>query len=489
MSADHEPRSVVAGWLTHKIKSALNIFKQPCRDGCTVYEYWMNSHNGHLEFNPKESVALCIGIDKQFYPEYRNPTVTKLKDIGKVAKNDVKNTSSVLKKDLGINQCTAINASDTEGEYLCTKLGLRSAFVENARKVGENGVFIFYFAGHGCKSDDNSTPSSVCYRLAPASYMTREDGISMNDLLEWLHSAGYNKVTNNVLFIFDCCYAERIQLEKYELNINITSKISVMYACTKEERSTTFPELENGIFTYFLLDYLKSLRGQCSFDFTDANKKIADLCRSLSSLICIYKSEDKSSTHPWEFCQMNPCVYTLMKIQKIGHRGLPSAHSERTEFTGIASTFEALRRDYKFENWDVPEEIEKWIDSEQVETSLSLLHKKASPNELLHNTIVCAMLHTSAVHLCIESKVTAEDVKTFLAIARKIALCIEVIFGKVRVAHLLNGLRRYKDTITDVFKEVLKDQHEALDTTSLDRLDDKVCIYCSLIVLQQMLAM
>lgn len=393
---------------------------------------------GSLEFDPKESVALCVGINEQYKAPFSSlKELFKLNDLGPTVKGDVDAISDVLKSSLQIDstQITVITASDNGNA--CTKPGLCALFKENAEKVGENGIFVFYFAGHGCVE-----PSSRKSYLAPIYCVRKEDGIFMDDLLEWLHKAKCK--AKNALFIFDCCYAGGVQLKELDgdTEIDLKPMVSVMCACTEIETNITIPELGNAIFTYFLSDYLKNLEPTDFRNIKAVMDEVADLCTHFSSLIYIYSKESEQKLQQ---CETHPCIKYPQWVES---RCPPPELDYSPDLKGIASILKPLTSQY---NLVIPAVVENWLSSPKVEVSLSVLSSKASNTEVLKEAIVCTMLHTSAVHLH-EDKATLENEAVFLAIARKVAINVENYFGEVTVNYLQTGLVRYMQVIQKIFK-------------------------------------
>ena len=165
-----------------------------------------------LRFDHKKNFAFCIGIDK------------KEEKVDKIITRDVTEISDTFRTILGLNSdqikvSKALNVNDD-----CTKKGLRDSFITCANRVEENSNFIFYSAGHGNEYHNGCI-------LSPADFNRRDvnSGISGDDLVNWLNITECK--ANNLLFIFDCCFAgnlgEMLTMDenlKTNLNLNLNLK-------------------------------------------------------------------------------------------------------------------------------------------------------------------------------------------------------------------------------------------------------------------------
>ena len=94
-----------------------------------------------LQYDCKKGVALCIGIDKQYYlePHY---------NLGKIAANSTEAMGKALVNQLGLHHDQVkIRISSVE-KFHCTKSGIKFLFKKNAKNIEEGGIFIFYYVGH-----------------------------------------------------------------------------------------------------------------------------------------------------------------------------------------------------------------------------------------------------------------------------------------------------------------------------------------------------
>lgn len=370
-------------------------------------------------------------------PSLFEPDINELdlRGLGDDVKKAANKMCQVCNTAFGIWNYEVITASDNADN--CTKPSLSTIFEKNAKAVGENGIFVFYFAGHGCISSTNHK----CV-LIPTYYASEQDGISAYDLMAWLHKA--NCKAKNVLFIFDCCYAGNLgeHLIKTDWGFNIKSSVSAMCACTDKEKSFIIPVLQSSIFTYFLLDYLKESKYKGQFNIRDAMQDITNLCICLSSLIYLYK-KNLEEEYKLVHCEMHPMHYEKLIIAKG-----PSPKNPK-DLTDLGKFLQSLvKEDLSNVHNIIPSVVNEWIESTQVDHCLSELTHKAFTCKVLQDAIVCALLHTSALFLIDDNDTSVADKKIFLAIALKVKTIVRF---PLKASHLHKGVILYKKAITDYF--------------------------------------
>ena len=355
----------------------------------------------------------------------------------------------------------------------CTKASISNMFINSAKKVQEGGIFVFYFAGHGCLIEQ----SNKCI-LAPANFAGIEDlntGISGDDLIEWLHKAGCN--ASHVLFIFDCCYAGHLgQSLIFGSTQKIKPSLFVMCGCAAGEICISFNELEHSCFTFFLLDYLKtnSIVGESGetgqFDVKQAIDKITELCSRFSSLIVMYNEEEGELQSKI----MNPILFPQITEQCV------TVVPEDDVISLLKPFFE------KNSPTDSPDpEVE--LKSIDVKRSLYVLYPKASSCEALQKGIVSALFHSSCSIQCKYDKPHVNKRNLFLTIAIKVSHAIN--FGNLTLNYLTLGLKHYicaikgdidKTDLWHLYKDIMKSISHVPNEDSgsvPSHMQTKVCSY------------
>ena len=136
-------------------------------------------------FDHENNFAFCVGMDKCLTGEWEE-----------IITNDVKEMSTVLCTGLGLNpNQVKVSLASVNGCMRTSKKGLRASFIECAKKVKENGNFIFYFAGHGYECGDRCI-------LSPTDFNKEHinSGISGDDLVTWLNFDDARCKAHNLLY-------------------------------------------------------------------------------------------------------------------------------------------------------------------------------------------------------------------------------------------------------------------------------------------------
>lgn len=167
----------------------------------------------------------------------------------------------------------------------CTYEGMKASFQEAASRVGEDGIFICHFTGHGLKIGDGR------WGLAPSDFdFTEGKLLTSQDLNQWLHDSKCK--ARNVLLTLDCCYAGGIGDELTAGVTNLRPGLYVLSACTAFETSLVVGPLGQSLFAYFLAYAIRRIRFQRgTLPVSAIFDECGVLCTALSSLFMTYRGE------------------------------------------------------------------------------------------------------------------------------------------------------------------------------------------------------
>ena len=410
-----------------------------------------NQPNFLLKFDEK-SVAFCVGIDAQHDSTYA------VKNQDDTIRRDAIKMGEALIGDLGLSSDQVKISISSSDHDACTKNGLYTSFLTCAEMAKENGIFIFYFAGHCCEIGNRSV-------LAPADFnKTKKSGITGDDLVEWLTEAECK--AKNVLFIFDCCYAGQLGeiLTKKEI---ISTNFFAICACSAKEKNTSLGELKHSIFTYFLLDYIKTSVHNGEFYIQQAKDKVADLCYGLSSLIMIY---DEGKLHCGE---INPELYKRVSKQPcVSQRCLPNKEPTKA----INSLLQLLFKKPVTEK--IHTEVKGWLQFSTAQESYRILYDKAKKSEILQKCIISVLFRSMALiqyekHRHDENLPLARS-NMFLLIATEVSNAVD--FCNLTIDHIKVGLDYYIDAYKSTGdKYISYDELLPLDV-EIDNLKYKIMI-------------
>ena len=414
----------------NKIKNPLkNLFGNDIQHGSVFYdgdstEQYVLVATSHdvLEFEHKKSVALCIGIDKQYRQGYA------AQSLGNIVARDTKDMGEAFVTNMGFDRDQVKVCVSSAQRSDCTKRGINALFVESAKAVEQGGIFIFYFAGHGVMVGNRCV-------LAPADFAGKKDGISGNDLIEWLHIAECK--ASNVLIIFDCCHAGNLgtTLTSPDNLLKIKPGLFVMCGCAAKETCASFGALGHSIFAYFFLDYLRRHHCMTQFQVKKAMKEITELCYSFSSLLVFY-NDKRRELQP---CEMHPTLETLDRYDADGK--IPRDEPDSGRFELVIQLFERGRP-----KPSPHPEVEKWLRSPLIQEALSTLYSKVTFSEALQKSILSSLLYSAASIQYAHDETPLGNRNHFLMTVTSVLGAIGYAYPEVNttIYHLMTGLGNYR---------------------------------------------
>ena len=190
-----------------------------------------------LNFDPNQSYLLGYSINLQTSKRFQRKQLgdTVVQDASKVI-------SSLVEKGVFSREHATHLEAKLEPQS-CTFQGIKANFIKQAREVGEEGMFVFHFSGHGIKVGNSK------FGLAPVDFdYTAETYITAELLSQWLEQA--NCRAKYVLFVIDCCYSGGLAeaLVRDSRCLSRIDGVYVMASCTANEVSVIVGTLGNSIF-------------------------------------------------------------------------------------------------------------------------------------------------------------------------------------------------------------------------------------------------
>ena len=254
-----------------------------------------------FKFEPAESYMVSYGIDLQTSPNFKHKTLTSL---------TIADAEQVLTALVDVGAIPPENgvlyAASKQPEHWCTLDRMKVGFQEEAKKVGQNGLFVFHFSGHGIMGQNK-------WGLVPADFdPTWKNYITADVLNQWLQEVSCK--AKHILFTLDCCYAGGIANE-LTTSGNWSEKdpgFYVISACTANEASLVLGPLGHSIFTYFLaraISRLTSNPGQLPVH--EIFKECQACSVALSSLLIKY---DPQSGLSWSTMQPQMRVWDIKSV-------------------------------------------------------------------------------------------------------------------------------------------------------------------------------
>lgn len=246
-----------------------------------------------INFEPSESYALCLGLDKQ--------ASEGVASLGKLVERDCRDVGQCISRSFGVPEANVkvIVSSDAPNRLVSVE-GVATLLVEAAWKVGPSGVLIFAFFGHGIRLANNH------FTLALVNHSsTAPDYIVADDIARLILNDARFK-GRRVLLVLDCCLAGAIP-QKLMQDKETRQVFRAIAACNSYESSIQLLPLQHSVFTYFLLKALQhSPNAPGELHLKQVYEHIHTPCRALSSLFIQYNPQKKSL----DGIRMSPRVFT-----------------------------------------------------------------------------------------------------------------------------------------------------------------------------------
>ena len=234
-----------------------------------------------------QSYAIGYGIDEQIFP-----TLNSLPLSGAGA-NEVLTALEVK----GVVNRKYLYVASEDKEKNCTKNGIKRTFQRHAIEVGQNGLLVLQFSGHGSIGHGTEwwlIPSDYEYRYDSATRMhSHENYITASDLSKWISEIKCE--ARYILIILDCCYAEGIDKDFSTKCLKLKHDMDIYFlsSCTEMDKSIAAKPLGVPIYSYFLSKFIPKYAGEgCSLPLGRIVPDCEACCFYLSSLYTEYKGSD-----------------------------------------------------------------------------------------------------------------------------------------------------------------------------------------------------
>ena len=297
----------------------------------------------------------------------------------------------------------------------CKFEGMERSFKGQAQNVGEDGIFVFIFSGHGSQSDRALIPLG---RDSDRTYVTAAV------LSRWLREAECK--AKCILFIINCCYAGEIAEESVREADNFVgaSRLHVMAACSANEEAITVPSLGCSTYCYFLSHTIQRAKfpsGQFPV------KTIHETCKKLtvaltSLLITSQESGDlvPETMHP-------QLTHSRLRhvVMELAGEGKEQTDAEMNHFAQINEMYDRSKPDISLAERSVA-----WI--ERTQPALTVL-KEGLTDVDRHAlaTILLSILYSVAHLEMINDRSSVVSANFFLTAYRYVTAHVTTIFQDV----------------------------------------------------------
>ena len=357
---------------------------------------------------------------------------------------------------------------------MCTLEGIRQSFQKQASRVGEKGLFIFHFSGHGIKVANE-------WGLAPADFdYTTATYLTSSFLNHWLHESKCK--AQQVLFTLDCCYAGGLAKELTSKDTELRPGLYVLSACTAFETSLVIGPLGHSIFAYFLAYALRvSSFPPGKLPMAQIFKECGALCTALSSLLISY-----NPTSGLTFGTMQPELrhFDLQSsVRSWVEESLQlTSGPQPAKACSLEKYYFVMKYGKNLSGANLSELCLKWLESiADTSSPVSPLAELARRN-LLNNEVLCAavcsiMWSVASIQME-EDRDTVNTTSIFLLSFLHTAAAIECFGGsELTLKHLKESWEFYQvvlatnkindDDLQQVYREINADL-KALRETDID---------------------
>ena len=360
-----------------------------------------------ISFDPKQSYAICIGMDRlEGMPE---------QSLGPLVVSDCKSLAEACTKYLRIpgDRVKQLVASE-DSSCLFTKAGLSTLLVDCARSahVEEEGILVITFSGHGTTVVKDDTEQAVLPLINHT--MERPEYLDGKDISQCVQKAKF--CGKNVLLVLDCCFSGGIA---EWLQCNEGGEVfRIIAACFAYQTSIQLNPLDHSVFAYFLLDALRRRQGisepdqeqqegmsdsKVHLQLHDIFTHIRDSSWALSALYVKYNK----ATHSLQGFTMVPVVTSTLQRTTSEEDmldavettdGLYEGSDEQGRLHFLQKQWKSFR---KVREHRLPQNSYKWLrDQAKPNGPLATLHEQGHLVGRVLQATICALSNSVAsIHL------------------------------------------------------------------------------------------
>ena len=409
-----------------------------------------------LDFDKEQSFMVSYGIDKQTNPKFSKKTLSSVTvlDAHQVCMALI--DKGVLKKD---NVRLFAASKDLD---MCTVQGMKESFQTAARQVGDKGLLIFHFSGHGISVVNE-------WGLAPADFdYTRDTFIGGEVLNSWLNEVHCK--AQYVIISLDCCYAGGIANELTATVPNLRSGTYVISACTAFETSLVIGPLEHSVFAYFLSYAIRVTPFSAgSLPIHKIFKECSTLCRSLTAFLVSY-----SPSFGLKINAMQPEL-KYFDVSALGSRNSPNVLTPISETNPLESMMSFSRYSFVtkyFSKLNITATGElcslclDWLGSmTENGRELQVLAKRGLLRDEVLNAVICLMMWSFASIQFVEDIDNVNKASHFLLAFLYTSYALDSSYdARLTLEHMEQSLEFYLGVV----------EENKVDCAELLRLKDEI---------------
>ena len=423
-------------------------------DAGSDYVLISNKSEESLSFEASQSYLVAFSINRQTSPRFRHKQLSDT-----VVSDAFKVTSAFEEKGALPRENTKLIEAKLEPDS-CTFEGMKKTFQEQAKRVGEGGVFFFHFSGHGIRVSNDQ------FGLAPVDFdYTNKTYITASVLSQWLHEAGCK--AKYILFTIDCCYAGGLAeaLTRGFDKLIPFPGLYVMAACTANEVSIILGTLGNSVFCYFLSLAIRNtefLPGQLPV------KVIYEKCKKLSiALSSLLLSYDKTSGLSWKTMQPELMHSTLSQtVLELSGEGEEQTDAGIMRFSYATELYDSSRGEVRA----LDDKCRAWLEMTYTDSSGGLVQLQEGgvlgSEQCVMDTALCCMLRSVACIQLACDPSTVANANLYITAYMHVVAAIDIVHRGVEFheREFALGLAYYLDSL----------QHRGVNTKRIKELFDRL---------------
>ena len=412
-----------------------------------------------VEFDTTQSHLVGFAID------YQSHEKMQAKSLGRSVVNDATLVSKTFVEIGAVPEGNAMIHVASQSPRDCTFEGMKVCFIDAAKAVKAEGMFVFHFCGHGIRLRDQ-------WGLAPSDF-DRSDRtlVTASVLNDWLAEASCK--AKHVLFALDCCYAGGIGHAL--TSVILHRSLFVVSACTANETSYAVSTLGHSMFSYFFADATrKKTSDPRKLPLYNILTECHTCCIALSSLFVKYEAPGKVSS-----CRIDP------EMTFTG--GARADNDDETDGVPEFSRFLYVTKHYDLEGPVLPlhAETKRWLKS--IVEYITILRDRNLLKDKLLKTAVCSIMMSFASYQLAFQRDTVSHPNTFITAFLSMASFFDIHCPDVDVTidHFKYGWGFYdyvlqKYTVDDagikaLCDTILKENKVSTDEEECDAAQNEVC--------------
>ena len=412
-----------------------------------------------VEFDTTQSHLVGFAID------YQSHEKMQAKSLGRSVVNDATLVSKTFVEIGAVPEGNATIHVASQNTRDCTFEGMKLCFIDAAKAVTAEGMFVFHFCGHGVRLRDQ-------WGLAPSDF-DRSDRtlVTASVLNDWLAEASCK--AKHVLFALDCCYAGGIGHAL--TSVILHRSLFVVSACTANETSYAISTLGHSMFSYFFADAMrKKTSDPRKLPLYNILTECHTCCMALSSLLVKYEAPGKVSS-----CRIDP------EMTFTG--GARANNDDETDGVPEFSRFLYVTKHYDLEAPVLPlhAETKRWLKS--IVECITILRDRNLLKDKLLKTAVCSIMMSFASYQLAFQRDTVSHPNTFITAFLNMASFFDIHCPDVDVTidHFKYGWGFYdyvlqKYTVDDagikaLCDTILEENKTSTEEEECDAAQNEVC--------------